>query len=88
MTLLVPALGGALMVAGIIGLFAGLQKTPVKPAAPRSNTRFALPRLSLSSRCGVPQRRIAVDTTCTAALAVSPSATSVANALRVWSSMT
>jgi hypothetical protein len=29
-----------------------------------------------------------VDTTCTAALAVSPSATSVAIALREWSSMT
>ena len=46
MTVLVPALGGALMVIGIIGLIAGIQKTPVKPAAPRSNTRFALPRLS------------------------------------------
>ena len=46
MTVLVPALGGALMVTGIIGLIAGIQKTPVKPAAPRSNTRFALPRLS------------------------------------------
>ena len=46
MTLLVPAVGGALMVIGIIGLIAGIQKTPVKPAAPRSNTRFALPRLS------------------------------------------
>ena len=46
MTLLVPALGGALMVIGIIGLIAGLRKTPERPPAPRRNTRFALPRLS------------------------------------------
>ena len=46
MTLLVPAVGGALMVIGIIGLIAGLRKAPERPPAPRRNTRFALPRLS------------------------------------------
>lgn len=39
--------------------------------------------LSESSRCGTPQRRVAVETTCMAALDVSPSATRVATAMRV-----
>jgi tight adherence protein B len=34
-TRLVPAVGGALLVAGLLGLVAGLRRTPVKPPAPR-----------------------------------------------------
>lgn len=46
MTPLVPALGGALMVIGLIGMFVGLQKTPERPPAPRRSTRLPLPQLS------------------------------------------
>ena len=46
MTPLVPALGGALMVIGLIGMFVGLQKTPERPPAPRRSTRLPLPQPS------------------------------------------
>jgi Flp pilus assembly protein TadB len=39
MTALFPALGGALVVAGLIGLIAGLRKTPIDPAAPPGRRR-------------------------------------------------
>jgi tight adherence protein B len=39
MTALFPALGGALVVAGLIGLIAGLRKTPVDAAAPPGRRR-------------------------------------------------
>ena len=35
MPLLIPALGGALVVAGIIGVILGVRRTPVAPPAPR-----------------------------------------------------
>lgn len=46
MTPLVPGVGGALLVIGVIGLVAGLQQRPERPPAPRRASR--LPRLRLS----------------------------------------
>ena len=48
MTPLVPGVGGALLVIGVIGLVAGLQQRPEGPPAPRRASR--LPRLRLSRR--------------------------------------
>lgn len=48
MTPLVPGVGGALLVIGVIGLVAGLQQRPERPPAPRRASR--LPRLRLSRR--------------------------------------
>lgn len=46
----VPALGGALVVAGLIGIVVGLVPSPERPAAPR---RTRLPRLTMSRRSQV-----------------------------------
>ena len=50
MTPLIPALGGALVVIGLIGIVAGLQKTPQRPPAPRRIARVPMVRLSRRSR--------------------------------------
>ncbi len=50
MTPLVPGVGGALVVIGVIGLVAGLQRTPERPAAPRRPGRLAGMRLSRRSQ--------------------------------------
>lgn len=47
MSPLIPALGGALMVAGVLGIIAGLQPRPQRPAAPR---RVRVSSLRLSRR--------------------------------------
>ena len=39
MTALVPAIAGALLVAGLIGLIVGLRKTPPPAPAPRTHRR-------------------------------------------------
>ncbi len=49
MSPLIPALGGALMVMGVLGIIAGLQPRPEEPAAPR-RVRLASPRLSRRSQ--------------------------------------
>ena len=49
MSPLVPALGGALMVMGVLGIIAGLQPRPEAPAAPQ-RVRLASPRLSRRSQ--------------------------------------
>jgi len=41
---LIPALGGALVVAGILGVYAGIRPTLVPPAAPRRSSRTGLAR--------------------------------------------
>lgn len=48
MTLLVPAVGGALVVAGILGVVAGAQRRPLAPPAPRRGP--AAPRWRMSGR--------------------------------------
>ena len=47
MTPLIPAIGGALIIAGLLGLWSGLRKQPVKPAAP---ARLRLPEIRISKR--------------------------------------
>ena len=42
MPLLIPALGGALVVAGIIGVILGARRTPATPPAPRRGTQSRL----------------------------------------------
>lgn len=49
MSPLIPALGGALMVMGVLGIIAGLQPRPERPAAPR-RVRLSSPRLSRRSQ--------------------------------------
>lgn len=49
MSPLIPALGGALMVAGVLGIIAGLQPRPQRPAAPR-RVRVSSARLSRRSQ--------------------------------------
>ena len=53
MTALLPAAAGALLVAGILGVFAGLRPTPPRAAAPRTTT-------PLSSRLAAVSRRTRV----------------------------
>lgn len=48
MTPLVPAVGGALVVAGVLGVALGVQRRPVVPPSPRRGP--AMPRLRLSRR--------------------------------------
>ena len=50
MTALLPALGGALIVAGIIGVAVGLVPSPERSAAPRRRARFAAFRPSRRAR--------------------------------------
>ena len=50
MTALLPALGGALIVAGILGLVLGIVGSTVRPGAPRRRSPFAHGRLSKRSR--------------------------------------
>ena len=50
MTALLPALGGALMVAGILGVIVGMIPSPERPAAPRRGSPVARLRLSRRSR--------------------------------------
>ena len=52
MPLLIPALGGALVVAGIIGVILGVRRTPVAPPAPRRRNQSRL-----SSRWAGMERR-------------------------------
>jgi tight adherence protein B len=52
MPLLIPALGGALVVAGIIGVLLGARRTPVAPPAPRRRNQSRL-----SSRWSGMERR-------------------------------
>ncbi|MDN5763740.1 MAG: type II secretion system F family protein, partial [Microlunatus sp.] len=52
MPLLIPALGGALVVAGIIGVILGARRTPVAPPAPRRRNQSRL-----SSRWAGMERR-------------------------------
>jgi tight adherence protein B len=52
MPLLIPALGGALVVAGIIGVILGVRRTPVAPPAPRRRNQSRL-----SSRWSGMERR-------------------------------
>lgn len=52
MPLLIPALGGALVVAGIIGVILGVRRTPVAPSAPRRRNQSRL-----SSRWAGMERR-------------------------------
>ena len=48
MTPLVPAVGGALVVAGVLGVALGAQRRPLSPPSPRRGP--AVPRLRLSRR--------------------------------------
>ena len=51
MTPLIPALAGALLVAGLIGIIAGLRRTPHRPPAPRRSRLTAVGRVrSVSPR--------------------------------------
>lgn len=50
MPLVLPALAGALMVAGVIGIIAGLQKVPVREPAPTTSRRSLVTRWKSASR--------------------------------------
>ena len=45
MTPLIPALAGALLVAGLIGIIAGLRRTPQRPPAPQRTWRAVTGRV-------------------------------------------
>ena len=73
MPLLIPALGGALVVAGIIGVILGVRRTPVAPPAPRRRNQSRLSsrivpalvfkaRLSVFAHRAAPQSRPACGT--------------------------
>ncbi len=47
MTPLIPALGAALVLAGLLGIVAGLRKVPVRAAAPRRTRQLPIPRTTV-----------------------------------------
>ena len=50
MTPLIPALAGALLVAGLIGIVAGLRRTPEPPPRPAASTGWAAWMAALGHR--------------------------------------